>query len=196
MSSINVFSIDCTALDCDTAILGPAATITSSCLESDLSQLGGVILWHDGVAPNPTNWGPTMVVGDFDIDNTNADDTKQKRFPIVGSSPKPEYTKQTTFGFKAVTVLKKRTISFKIYHVDSVTYDYLRRLECEKVRPNVLFETEGGYLLGKDGGIQYDDFELDPIWEEGEEAIEYWECTITFSSKNAPDRVPDPLPAF
>jgi len=196
MSSINVFGVDCADLDCETAILGAATTITSKCLESDLSQIGGIILWHDAVAPNPSNWGMSMIEGDFAIDNENADDTKQKRFPIVGSSAKPEYTKQTTFGFKQVTTLKKRTITFKLYHVDSVTYDYLRKLECGKVRPNVLFETEGGYILGKDGGIQYDEFELDPIWEEGDSAIEYWEGTLTFNSKNAPDRVPNPLPAF
>ena len=194
--SENVFSVDCDTLDCDTAILGAATTITSKCLETDLSQIGGVMLWHDTLAPNPTNWGNAMVVGDFVIDNENALDTTLKRFPIVGSSPKPDYTKITTFGFKTVTTLKKRTVTFKLYHVDSVTYDYLRRLECGKVRPNVLFETEGGYILGKDGGIQYDDFELDPVWEEGEDAVEYWECVITFNSKNAPDRVPNPLPNF
>jgi hypothetical protein len=137
-----------------------------------------------------------MVVGDFQIDNTNADDTKLKRFPIVGSSAKPEYQKQTTFSFKSVVTLKKRTFEFKIYHVDSITYDYLRRLECGKVRPNVLFETEGGFIIGGDGGMQYDEFELDPVWDEGEDAIEYWICTITVNSKNAPDRVPNPLPAF
>ncbi|OED34296.1 hypothetical protein AB832_08025 [Flavobacteriaceae bacterium (ex Bugula neritina AB1)] len=189
----NIFSVSCDDIICPTGALGVAANVSGDCLDAVLSQIGGIILWHPNASP-PTNWGPTMVVGDFDIDNTDATDTKQKRFICVGNLPKPEYQKIPTIQYKTVNVLKTRSFNFKMYHIGAVNYDFLRKIECGKVRPKIILETEGGFLLGKDGGITYSDIELDAIWDEGETAIEYWEGVITFKTVNSPDRVPNPLP--
>ena len=142
-NTINDFSIDCDDLVCPDGSLGAAANFDLGCLSADLSQLSGIIMWHPSLGTPPTNWGPSMLVTDFDIDNTDATDVKQKRFPIVGELPKPEYQKITTVGFNSITILKTRSVNFRIYHVDSVTYDFLRKVECGKVRPKFILETEG-----------------------------------------------------
>lgn len=196
MSEINIMSVDCAALECPSGLLGAASNITTDCLDVDLSQLSGIILWHPTEGTAPTNWGSGMLVTDFDIDNTDPTGVKQKRFPLVGNLPKPEYQKITTIGFNSVTVLKTRAFNFRIYHVNGVNYDFLRKVECGKVRPKFIMETEGGYLLGKDGGIDFSDIELDAVWNEGETEVEYWEGVISFKTKVSPDRVLSPLPSL
>ena len=196
MNDINIMSISCDDLVCPGGILGAANNVSTDCLDAILSQIGGIIMWNPTIGTAPTNWGPSMVVTDFDIDNTDATDVKQKRFPLIGNLGKPEYQKIPTIQFKTVTALKTRSFNFKIYHVDSINYDFFRKIECGKIRPKILLETEGGFLLGKDGGIEYADIELDAIFEEGETAIEYWEGVITFKAQVSPDRVPNPLPSL
>lgn len=196
MSSINDFAINCDNLVCPDGALGAAGNFDLGCLSADLSQLGSIIMWHPTLGTAPTNWGPSMLITDFDIDNTDATDVKQKRFPIVGELPKPEYQKITTVSFNSITVLKTRSVNFRIYHVDPATYDYLRKVECGKVRPKFILETEGGQLLGKDGGIDFSDIELDAVWNEGETEVEYWEAVIQFKAKVSPDRYPSPLPSL
>lgn len=197
-NEINIMSVDCASVECPGGVLGAAADISTECLDVVLSQIGGIIMWNPdptlGVAP--TNWGTSMAVTDFDIDNTDATGTKQKRFPLIGNLGKPEYQKIPTIQFKTVTTLKTRSFNFKIYHVNGVNYDFLRKVECGKIRPKFIMETEGGYLLGKDGGIELADIELDAIFDEGETAIEYFEGVITFKAQVSPDRVPNPLPSL
>jgi len=189
-------AVNCDNLECPGGILGAAGTITTDCLEVDLSQIGAIILWHPTLGTAPTNWGNSMAVTDFDIDNSDATDTKQKRFPLIGNLAKPEYQKISTIAFNSVTILKTRAFNFRMFHVDLTTYDFLRKVECGKIRPKFILETEGGYLLGKDGGIDFSDIELDAVWNEGETEVEYWEGVISFKTKVSPDKVLNPLPAL
>lgn len=194
--NINIMAVECDDLVCPNGLLGAAGDFNLDCLDAVLSQLSGIIMWHPTLGTAPTNWGAGMLVTDFDIDNTDATDVKQKRFPIVGSLPKPEYQKAVTVGFKSVTILKTRSITFRLYHADSATYDFLRKVECGKVRPKLILETEGGYLLGKDGGLDFSDIELDAVWNEGETELEYWDGVIQYKSKVSPDKVLSPLPSL
>lgn len=194
MSAINIFSIDCENTVCPNGTLGAAGNFDLSCLDAVLSQLKSIVMWHPTLGNAPTNWGPSMLVTDFDIDNTDATDAKQKRFPIIGSLGKPEYQKIPTVSFAKIVAKKTRQVNFRIYHTDDATYDFLRKVECNKVRPRFILETEGGKLLGKDGGISVSDIELDAVWNEGETEVEYWEAVWEYQSNVSPDRIPSPLP--
>jgi hypothetical protein len=195
MSAINIFSIDCSTVNCPDGALGAMDIISQNCNDNIVqSEVNSIILWHPTIGTAPTNWGPTMIVGDFSIDNTDATDAAQKQIYGQGDMPLPEFQSVTTNNFNAVDIAGTFTLNFDIFDVGSLSYDYLRKLQCSTVKPYFIFSTVGGYLYGNDGGITPTQFRLSPVLERGEESVEKWTCTITWKARTAPDRVPNPLP--
>lgn len=195
MSAFNIFSIDCADVTCPDGALGAMDIISQDCNENiNQSEVNSIILWHPTLGTAPTNWGPSMIVGDFSIDNTDATDVSQKQIYGQGDMPLPEFQSVTTNNFNSVDIAGTFTLNFDIFDVGATSYDYLRKLQCATVKPLFIFSTVGGYLYGKDGGITPTQFRLSPVLERGEEAVEKWTCTITWKSRTAPDRVENPLP--
>jgi len=195
MSAINIFSIDCSTVTCPDGALGAMDIISQNCNDNIVqSEVNSIILWHPTLGTAPLNWGPSMVVGDFDIDNTDATDVKQKQIFGQGDMPTPEFQSVVTNNFNTVDIAATFTLNFDIFDVGAQSYDYLRKLQCATVKPYIIFSTVGGYLYGKDGGIVPTQFRLSPVLERGEESVEKWQCVITWKSRTAPDRVPNPLP--
>jgi len=199
MSAINIFGVNCSSLDCPDGGLGAMTAQSADCANVYQSEVNSLVWWHPtggstGTPTNITNWGATLATSDFDIDNADATDVKQKRIFGVGDMPSPEFSSVTVNNFNTVDIAGTWTLNFDIYDVGSSSYDYLRKLECSKVKPQFVFTTVGGKIYGDADGITPTQFRLSPVLERGEESIEKWVLTITWKSQTAPDRYDNPLP--
>lgn len=193
MSAINIFSVDCSTLICPDGALGAMNDQSQDCASVVQSEVNSIIFWHPTLGSGPAVWPPTAP-SDFDIDNTDATDVKQKQIFGIGDMPAPEFQSVVVNNFNEVDIAGTWTLNFDLFDAGSDTYDYLRKLECSKVKPQFIFSTVGGYLYGKDGGITPTQLRLSPILERGEESVEKWTFTITWKGQTAPDKVPNPLP--
>ena len=194
MSAINIFSVDCSTLVCPDGALGAMNAQSQDCASVNQSEVNSLIFWHPTLGTAPTNWGAGMAAIDFNIDNTDATDVAQKQIFGVGDLPAPEFQSVVVNNFNSVDIAGTWTLNFDLYDIGDDTYDYLRKLECSKVKPQFIFSTVGGYLYGKDGGITPTQIRLSPVLERGEESVERWSLIITWKGQTAPDRVENPLP--
>ena len=193
MSAINIFSVDCSTVVCPAGALGAMDAATQNCNSVVQSEVNSIIFWHPTLGTAPLAW-PPLLVTDFDIDNTDATDVKQKQIFGIGDMPAPEFQSVVVNNFNSVDIAGTWTLNFDLFDIGTESYDYLRKLECSTVKPQFIFSTVGGYLYGKDGGITATQIRLSPILERGEESVEKWSFVITWKSQTAPDRVPNPLP--
>ena len=191
--SINIFGVSCDVVTCPDGELGAMGAQGKFCNEVNLSQLESLILQHPVDGTPIDNWGASMTALDFQIDNADATDVKQKQIFGVGSVPEPTIDEIETNGFQMTKIKGVYAISFRLYTFDAVTYDYLRKLQCGTVKPKIYYTTEGGYIYGKNGGIDTTKFQVELIQEEGSSAVEYFQFNIEFNSKTAPDRYLNPL---
>jgi len=191
---INIFEVDCDDVLCPDGTLGALSTQTENCNDVNLSEVNSIILKHPTLGDNITNWGPALAAGDFNIDNADATDVAQKQIFVTGGVAEPEETEVTLNGFQTVTLNKTFTLSAEFYSDGSqLTYDYLRKLECNKVKPDFWFTTMGGKIFGKDGGITPSKFSLSKVLEQGEESVEKWVMNIQWKALTSPDRYDNPL---
>jgi len=189
----NIFAIDCDTVLCPAGALGAMDIQTENCNDVNQSEVNSLIMWHPTLGVAPTNWGAGIAAIDFDIDNTDATDVKQKQIFVKGGMPASEEVTKTLNSFQDVVINRTHTLTLELYTFGDATYDYLRKLQCNKVKPLFDFTTVGGKLLGKDGGISPVKFALDFLLEEGEENCEKWSITISWKSLTAPDRLDNPL---
>jgi len=191
---INIFEVDCDDVLCPDGTLGALSPQTENCNDVNLSEVNSIILKHPTLGDNITNWGPALAAGDFNIDNADATDVAQKQIFVTGGVAEPEETEVTLNGFQTVTLNKTFTLSAEFYSDGSqLTYDYLRKLECNKVKPDFWFTTMGGKIFGKDGGITPSKFSLSKVLEQGEESVEKWVMNIQWKALTSPDRYDNPL---
>lgn len=193
MSIVNIFAVDCDALDCPDGALGAMNAQSESCSEVVQSEVNSVIFWHPTLGTAPTNWGPTIAALDFNIDNADATDVKQKQIFVTGSVPEATDTEVTLNGFQTVTLSRTHTMTVNLYTFGDATYDYLRKIQCGKVKPQFVFTTMGGKLFGKDGGITPSKINANFVLNEGEESFETWTIVFEWKSLTAPDRLDNPL---
>lgn len=193
MSIVNIFAVDCDLLDCPDGALGAMDAQSESCNEVIQSEVNSVIFWHPTLGTAPTNWGAGITALDFDIDNTDATDVKQKQIFVTGSVPEATDTEVTVNGFQTIVLSRTHTMTVNLYTFGDATYDYLRKIQCGKVKPQFDFTTNGGKLFGKDGGITPSKISANFVLNEGEESFETWTITFEWKSLTAPDRLDNPL---
>lgn len=191
---MNVFDVACD-IACPDGALGAMGAQSKYCNDVNLSQLESLILQHPTLGTPIDNWGPGLTALDFLIDNTDTTDVSQKQIFGIGSVAEPTIDEVEVNAFQMAKIKGVYTISFRLYTFDSVTYDYLRKLQCGTVKPKITYTTEGGYIYGKDGGIDTTKFQVELIQDEGSSAVEYFQFTIEWNAKNAPDRFLNPLAA-
>jgi len=191
---INIFEVDCDTLACPDGALGAMSVQTEDCNDVNLSEVNSIIWIHPTLGSGIDNWGSVLTAGDFNIDNSDATDLAQKQIFVTGGVAEPEETEVTLNGFQTVTLNKTFTLSAEFYSDGSeITYDYLRKLECNKVKPKFWFTTMGGKIFGKDGGIIPSKFSLSKVLEQGEESVEKWVMNIQWKALTSPDRYDYPL---
>lgn len=195
MSNINIYSIDCDTITCPDGALGAMNAIDQNCAGNvNQSEINSLIWWHPTLGTDPTTNWPSPLVGDFSINNANATDVDQKRVFGQGDIPAPDNLKVTTNDFNSVSLNKTYTLNFDVYDIGNNTYDYLRKIDCSKVKPKFLYTTVAGFMYGKEGGIQAIDWDIAFINERGEGSVERCQITLKFKGKTAADRVASPLP--
>jgi hypothetical protein len=193
MSIVNIFAIDCTDVDCPDGVLGAMDNQSENCNDVVQSEVNSLIFWHPTLGTAPTNWGPGIAAIDFSIDNTDATDADQKQIFVTGAMAEPEDVTKTVNGFQEVVISRTFTLTATLFTFGDVTFDYLRKLQCGKVKPQFDFTTAGDKLIGKDGGITPSKFTLNYVLDEGEESCEKWTFEIQWKSLTAPDRLDNPL---
>ncbi len=194
MSIVNVFAVDCSTIDCPDGALGAMDAQTENCNDVVQSEVNSLIWWHPTLGTAPTNWGPSIADTDFDIDNTDATDVNQKQIFVTGAMAEPEDVVKTVNGFQEVIISRTFTLTATLFTFGDDTFDYLRKVQCGKVKPQFVFTTAGGKLLGDDGGITPSKFTLNYVLDEGEENCEKWNFEIQWKALTAPDRLNNPLP--
>lgn len=194
MNLFNVFAVDCDDIDCPGESLGAANAMTEDCNDVVLSEVNSVILVNPVTGTDVTNWGNTLADTDFDIDNTDATDVAQKRFFGVGSLNEPETLKKRVNSFQDVKINGTYSLTFNIFTIGSLTYDYWRKVECGIVKPKLYYTTMGGRIFGNDGGILCSDIQVSFLLPEGEDGVESIQVVFTWKSKTSPDRYTNPLP--
>lgn len=194
MSIINKFAVDCDAIACPDGNLGAAAAQTENCNDVVLSEVNSIILVHPTLGTPILNWGTGLVVGDFDIDNTDATNVKQKRFFVSGEMAEPDDKFVKTNSFNQVKMNGLYTLTADLYTLPIATYDYFRKIACGKVRPQLYFTTMGGKIFGKDGGITCSKISANIVLGTGEDSIEMIKLVFEWYALNSPDRYENPLP--
>ena len=192
MSTQN-FSIDCLDLLCPDGSLGAAGVSNKFCDEPEQSEVNSLVMWHPTLGTAPLNWGPSMVLADFTIDNSNADDTAQKRFFGRGNLAASESLEVTTNDFNQAQLRRTFTLNFVIFNVNQATRDYFRKIQCGKVKPYFDYTTVEQNIFGADGGIKPTRYNIDMPLEEGEESIEQITVEIQWKARVSPDKFPSPL---
>ena len=193
MSTINEFGIDCTAQTC-AAALGAAGNQDQFCPENiNQSEIDSIILVHPTLGTLVTNWGAGLVLLDFDIDNTDATDVKQKRFFGIGSTTAPERSEVTTNNFQTYSISKTYTLDFEMHDIDLATRDYFRKLECEKVRPLIYYTDVAGFIFGGALGIQPLRFDVSMPQDSGQEGLQKIVIQAQWKARTSPDRFNSPL---
>ena len=193
MSIVNIFAVDCGTIACPSGTLGAMDAQSENCNDVVQSEVNSIIFWHPTLGTAPTNWGAGIAALDFSIDNTDATDADQKQIFITGAMAEPEDVVKTVNGFQEIVINRTFTLTGTLFSFGDDTFDYLRKLQCGKVKPQFVFTTAGGKLLGKDGGITPSKFTLNYVLDEGEESCEKWTFEIQWKSLTAPDRLINPL---
>lgn len=192
MSTQN-FLIDCLDVLCPDGALGAAGASNKFCDEPEQSEINSLVMWHPTLGIAPTNWGASMVPVDFDIDNLDPTDVKQKRFFGRGNLAPSEIVEVTTNDFNQAQLRRTFTLSFVIFNVNQATRDYFRKIQCGKVKPYFDYTTVEQNIFGADGGIKPTKYNIDMPLEEGEESIEQITVEIQWKAKVSPDKFISPL---
>ena len=191
----NIFAVDCDLITCPGGSLGAASAMDINCDPNlNQSEINSLIMTHPTLGDLVTNWGPGLVVGDFDIDNTDATNVKQKRFFGIGDLAASEALTVTTNNFNSNVLMRTFTLNFSIFDLSPATYDYFRKLQCSTVKPLLWFTTVAQKIKGKDGGISLTSITVDTPLERGEESVERIDIVMTWKAKTSPDSYDSPLP--
>lgn len=189
----NEFAIVCPI--CPDGVVGAVGVMSKDCdPELNQSEINSLILVHPTLGTLVTNWGPSLDVLDFDIDNSDANDVKQKRIFGQGDMPASESLTVTTNDFNVNTLKRTFTINFSVFDIDSVTYDYFRKLQCSTVKPLFYFTTVAQKIKGGEFAITPTSFDVQTPLERGEESVERIDLVITWKAKTSPDSYDSPLP--
>ncbi len=193
----NIGQIDCTAIDC-TSPLGAADAQLQDCPSNiTRAEVNSLIIWHPTLGTDITNWPATgetgLVALDFDIDNTDATDVKQKQFFGVGTVSEPEESAVPLNDGQEFVLNRKYSLVFTLWDIPAATYDYLRKIQCGVVKPKFVYSDRANYLYGIDGGIAASKWTVAFIKNTGDDAVNNAQITITWDSSVDPDRVISPL---
>lgn len=191
----NQFAIDCDLITCPGGSLGAMGAMDISCDPNlNQSEINSLILVHPTLGTPITNWGASLVIGDFTIDNADATNVDQKRVFGQGDMPASEVVTVITNNFNENVLTRKYTLNFSVYDINAVTYDYFRKLQCSTVKPLLYFTTVAQKIKGKDGGIVLTSFKVDTPLERGPESVERIDIIATWEAKTSPDSYDSPLP--
>ena len=108
--------------------------------------------------------------------------------------PASESLTVTTNDFNVNTLKRTFTLNFSIFDIDSVTYDYFRKLQCSTVKPLFYFTTVAQKIKGGEFAITPTSFDVQTPLERGEESVERIDLVITWKAKTSPDSYDSPLP--
>ena len=131
----NIFAIDCDTVLCPAGALGAMDVQTENCNDVNQSEVDSLIMWHPTLGVAPTNWGAGIAAIDFDIDNTDATDVKQKQLFVKGGMPASEEITKTLNSFQDV-VIKLPLIEYEYNKADlrpnsKDSLDYLYNIMTE-----------------------------------------------------------------
>lgn len=189
----NVFAVDCSLLTCDGS-LGAAGKQVQYCPAFiKRSELNSLILVNPTVGTVIANWGDSLVALDFDIDNTDATDTKQKQFFGKGSIAEAEGSPVVLNDFQDYNLGDKTTATFVIYDISPETYTYWAKVKCGKIKPRGYFTTVASEIIGSATAIQFTSVNPNIIFDEGSDAVKRIEVTLIWESDTFPDVYPYPL---
>lgn len=191
-TTINEFSIDCDAQTCAAALGAASAQVQDCPANINQSEVDSIILVHPTLGTLVTNWGPSLVALDFDIDNTDATDVSQKRFYGVGSVPANEVQDVTLNNFQQYSLDKTFTLTMDIFDITPTTYDYFRKIQCGKVKPLIYYTTVADKIFGSSVGISPIKFMVTTPLESGEGSLEKITIEVSWKAKTSPDRYPMP----
>ena len=183
---LNVFTTYCND-DC-TAVQYPAIDVDQNCtgFEDYRSQICGLLLVHpDGNLPadwtDRTSW--TAIV-----DNSLADANAAKYISGIGAMPVPDKVTRVAPKLRTKTVRRTFTLTFDIYNMSDLHYEFLRSLQCGDTSPLVWFETVDGQVFGGQNGVQIASIDADLPLGDGEEDYEQGTITVVFDATTDPPR--------
>jgi len=191
----NIFSVICPT-DCSVSIV-PALPAQTDCIVPSRSEIDMIIFRGSAVGPTDMSMAADWVAK---IDNTEALGAKMKYLIGIGTMAAPEDTTQTGPRDKEIIVSRLYTLVFTISNITSaVTYDFLRKLQCGNILPNIYYTDLGGFLYGQvaasgpDNGIEIASVSVAMPKDAGKEGHNKAILTFKWSSKVDPDRVINPL---
>lgn len=190
---VNISAVDCSALDCN-GVLGAAGSQVQYCPKGiKRSQLSSVILTNPTVGTLIANWGNALVALDFNIDNADATDVKQKQFFGKGSIAESESSEIELNDFQTYNLGDTNTATFSIYDIDEATHEYWSKVKCGIIKPLGYFTTVDSEIIGVAAGLNFSSIKPNLIFDEGKDAVKRIDVTFTWEAKTFPDVYPYPL---
>lgn len=178
---------------CPTGCTDPLlpALATDDCAKPHLSQIEEVFIRPDA-ATGPADWEDASDWAAV-IDNTNTDNTKVKRLPVIGGLPAPD---------KAVVELPKgkKMNAERTYKLELRTKDtsdknvaFAKALQCGSTNFAFWYATRGLKLYGGQDGIVPSMVDADLILAAGNGEYEEIVINIEFKACGDPTAIVNPL---
>ena len=111
---------------------------------------------------------------------------------VIGNMPAGSVRSIEISGKRTITIGTDRTLNWSIDETSNENYEFFRQfVECSG-GVKFWFETRGGKLYGGNDGIK-GTMNGSLVLDEGADAIEKIQGTITWDSKHSPERVDSPI---
>lgn len=195
MPITNDFSIVCPE-DCNTAgTFGTIEDVDPECPpQPNRSEINYLYLMHPTLGVGPVDWTVAGVGGWADaIDNADAGDTKVKEIPVIGTKPEETRTEIVMTNLTKLDGVGTYQVELRVKSLPLQTYNFLRGFQCGTIKPKIWYTDLGGFMYGKNEGIQTSKFTVRFPHEAGEDA--YTEAIIRaeWLAQTDPDRIDNPL---
>ena len=185
--------------DCSSDFEFPALDTDQNCAGvPNLSQITDVwirpINAADDVEYPFDNWvtsGFTVLANPSAIDNTTTDNSTVKWLTGIGEIPAAEKTVIRVQKFQDVTLKRRYTLTFTIYNLSNLQYEFLRALQCNPTNYTWWYGNSS-HVYGKATGIVPVFTDVDFPLSGGEGDVENAVVTIIFESKTDPERKSNP----
>lgn len=181
--------------DCDTPLAVAVENVDPSCPPAPtLAEIDTLLLMHPTLGVPPTDWAVAGAGGWADvIDNSDLTDVKIKQLSVIGTIAAPERPEIIMPAQTKIQGVGTYSARFEVRSLSDGIYDYLQKLQCGGVKPNIWYTSLGGYMYGQNDGIETTSITVNFIKESGEEAYDYAEILIEWRSKTDPLRIDNPL---
>ena len=189
----NIFDITC-PVDCDsTGIFVFVETINPDCPPAPArAEITEILLMHPTQGVGPVNWtaAPDWATA---IDNADVTDTKVKRFAVSGAIGEPARPEVEMTNFKIIKGEGMYVLEVTIKSLPDGIRAFFKKMQCGNINPVLWYVDAGGFMYGKNEGINTLDIDVHFPHDLGRDAYTTGVIRISWEAQTDPERITSPI---